>query len=161
MKTIDFKTSEYFSGAVILAGIILFITGLAIINLALLGGILLCLASLVMMTTHYRLTIDYEKRKYHDYVWFLGLKNGESGKFERIEYLFIKKAKVSQSLGLRAANSTIRKEVYDGYLKFSDDVKIHLITRDDKSNLIKKMKMIADKLNVKIIDHTGEEAIIV
>jgi hypothetical protein len=95
-------------------------------------GLIILLISLIVFTTHYRLTVNFDTKEYHDYVWILGLKNGVKGRFETIEYLFIKKNKVSQTMNLKSLSSTIRKDVYDGYLKFSDKDKIHLLTNDSK-----------------------------
>ena len=88
----------------------------------------------------------------------MGFKNGEKGKFERVEYVFVKKSAISQKMQLKAANSTIRKEVYDGYLKFSEEEKIHLITKDNKQDVVKKLREISTMLNVKIIDYSKGEA---
>ncbi|MGE0589801.1 MAG: hypothetical protein AB7O48_14585 [Cyclobacteriaceae bacterium] len=58
---------------------------------------------------------------------------------------------------LKAASTTIRKVVYDGYLKFSETNKIHLLTMDDKSKLIARLKAIYQKLNIRVIDYSDGE----
>ncbi|MCB0489397.1 MAG: hypothetical protein KDC99_13035 [Cyclobacteriaceae bacterium] len=58
---------------------------------------------------------------------------------------------------LKVASTTIRKEVYDGYLRFSETNKIHLLTMDDKSKLINKLKAIAPQLNSRVIDYSDGE----
>ena len=97
---------------------------------------------------------DLFKKEFHDYLWILGLKYGEKAKFEKIEYLFIKKSNVSQVMRSQVQSTTFRKEVFDGYLKFSEVEKIHLITRGNKNDLIKGLRVIATKLNVKIVDYS-------
>jgi len=157
MGVIDFKTSGYFSWPIIFLGGVLAAVGLAFVSTKpIVGGIAL-LVNAVILTTHYRLTIDFDQKVFHDYLWILGLKNGDKGKFENIEYLFIKKSKVTQTMYLRVASSTIQKEVYDGYLKFSEKNKIHLITKDSKSDLIKKLRAVSTALKVKIIDYSEGE----
>jgi hypothetical protein len=158
MKTSDFRTSAYFSSGVIFFGVILAFIGLwVIINQIIVGTIILGI-SVIIFSTHYRLNIDFAQKTFHDYVWILGIKHGEKGKFENLEYIFINKSKVSQTMSLKAVSTTLRKDVFDGYLKFSDGSKIHLMTMDDKADVIQKLKTISHKLNLKVIDYSGGEA---
>ena len=157
MNKIDFKTSRYFSGTIIFLGLFLLVVGLPVIFVNIIGGLILCFVSLVIFTTHYRLSIDLDNKIYHDYLWILGLRNGEKGKFNALEYVFIKKSNVTQTMRLRVASSTIRKEVFDGYLKFSEHDKIHLLTMDSKEGLIKNLKSISARLKVRIIDYSEGE----
>lgn len=155
MKIIDFKVSGYFSMTfLILGGILVFFGLIALLESLWLLGLLLWLVSLLIFTTHYRLRIDVETKTFHDYLWVLGMKHGEKGKFDAVEYLFIKKAKVSQTMSVKVASTTIEKDVYDGYLKFSDGNKIHLLTKDSKVALQKRLNVIAEKLQTKITDYT-------
>lgn len=154
MNKIDFKTSGYFTGHIIFLGVFLLAIGLPLIFVNVIGGLILCFISLVILTTHYRLNIDLDNKTYHDYLWILGFRNGEKGKFNALEYLFIKMSNVTQTMRLRVVSSTIRKEVFDGYLKFSEHDKIHLLTMDSKESLIKKLKSISSRLKVRIIDYS-------
>jgi len=155
MNKIDFKTSGYFSGHIIFLGIFLLVVGLVAVFVKPVIGLILLLISLIILTTHYRLNVDLDNKVYHDYLWILGLRNGEKGKFNSMEYLFIKKSSVTQTMQLRVASSTIQKEVYDGYLKFSDLDKVHLLTLDNKADLIKKLKPISEQLKIRIIDYSA------
>lgn len=157
MRKIDFKTSPYFSSTITLAGTLVGIGGLAIVFTNPILGAILLLLGIIVLTTHYRLAISLDKKVYHDYVWMLGFRIGDKGSFENIEYLFVKKSKVSQTMHVRVASSTIRKEVYDGFLKFSESHKLHLVTKDSKNELIKKLRVISTALTVKIIDYSEGE----
>jgi len=64
---------------------------------------------------------------------------------------------VTQTMHLRVVSSTIRKEVFDGYLKFSEQNRIHLLTMDSKESLIKKLKRISALLKVRVIDYSESE----
>ena len=154
MRVIDFKTSGYFSGTMIFIAILLFFIGLLVVATHGLVGLLIPLISIIIFSTHYRLKIDFDNKVFHDYLWILGIKHGEKGQFDNIEYLFIKRSKVSQTMQLKAASTTIHRDVYDGYLRFSETNKIHLMTEDDKSELIRKLKVISEKLNSKIFDYS-------
>lgn len=54
-------------------------------------------------------------------------------------------------------SATIQKEIYDGYLKISDQEKIHLITKDNKKNLIEKLSVISTRLKVSLVDYSDGE----
>jgi hypothetical protein len=149
---VDFRTTPYFGGHIQFLGIVLALAGVVVIVKSIIASIILLAASLVILTTRYGLTINFKKRSYFDYLWILGLKKGDWGKFENLEYLFVKEIKVSQTMNLQSLTSTIRKEMYDGYLRFSEHDKIHLMTKDSKEALISKLRPIAKELNVRIID---------
>lgn len=159
MTKIDFKTSNYFARYVYYTGYAFIALGLAVLNINLIATVILSIVGLIFITTHYRLSIDLSAKAYHDYIWILGLKIGEGGKFNTIEYLFIKKSNVSQAMNLRVASSSIQKDVYDGYLKFSEQEKLHLLTLDNKDELMKKLKEIADRLKVGVVDYSGEQPV--
>ena len=157
MRIVDFRTSGYFSGAMIFLGVVLIFAGLLLLAANELVGLILLVLSVPILTTHYRLRIDFDNKSFHDYIWILGIKRGEKGKFETVEYLFIKTSKVSQTMYLESLSTTIRKDVFDGYLKFSADNKIHLMTLDSKDELIRKLRVIAEKLKARIIDYSDGE----
>lgn len=155
-KVIDFKTSGYFPGFVVFFGAVLLLLAFLVLLTKPVIGIIMAVVSVVILTTHYRFGIDLTDKSYRDYLWILGFKNGPRKKFDAIQYLFIKKSKVSQTMHLRAASSTIHKEQFDGYLKFSENDKVHLISHDDKDKLIEKLRRISTALNTSIVDYTRE-----
>ena len=154
MKMVDFKTSAYASGTMYFVGIVLVFAGLLMLAANNLVGLGLLIVSVLILTTHYRLKIDFENKLFHDYLWILGMKYGEKGKFEKVEYLFVKTSKVSQTMYMKSLSTTIRKDVFDGYLRFSADNKVHLMTLDSKDELIRKLKVIAGKVKTRIVDYT-------
>lgn len=160
MKIIDCRLSRYFSNQWLFFGLLLLVTGVILIfKLLIVGAIIVLMISVLIFTTHYHLSIDFNQKSYYDYVWLLGLKFGEKGTFESVEYIFIKKSKVSQTMNSRGSSTTIRKEEYDGYLKFSEENKIHLLTSDSKKQLLKKLSEIATKYSTKIFDYSDGEPI--
>ncbi len=157
MNTIDFKTSAYFPGTILFLGVLLGIVGLFIVITKTIVGLILILLCLIIFTTHYRLKIDFDSKEFYEYLWILGIKHGDKGKFETMEYLFITKNKISQTMNHMAGSSTLKKEVYDGYLKFSETSKIHLATFDHKKDLLKKLHAISIQLKVGILDYSEGE----
>lgn len=154
---VDFKTGFYFPTGLIFAGLILMVGGLAIsISLNIIGGIIFILIGLILITTHYRLEVDFESRRYRDYVWLLGFKIGASEPFEKIEYIFVKKSKMSQNMNSLISSRTFTKDVFDAYLKLDGHETIHLLSKENKSKLVSRLTKIADMLQVKIIDYSLE-----
>ncbi len=154
MKTLDFKTSAYFSKTIVFVGIILIPVAALIIAVNLVVGIIMLLLCLTVFTSHYRLRLDFANKSFYDYLWILGIRSGDKGQFDRVEYLFIKKSTVSQRMQVRVASTTMQKEVYDGYLRFSEQGKVHLATHDSKKRLVTKLRKISELLNVKILDYS-------
>lgn len=120
-------------------------------------GAVILIGGIIIVSTHYRMKIDYSNKRYSEYIWLLGLKTGiEQKSFISPEYLFIKKTQVSQTLNSRVSSTTIQKEQYDGFLKFSEDDKVHLMTYDNKKTILKKLREIASQLNLKVVDYAQE-----
>jgi hypothetical protein len=130
------------------------LAGLALIVVKPVIAGLLLLVSVIVFTTHYRMELDFSKMQYQDFVWILGLRRGESKPFAGIEYLFAKRIKVSQTMSVRVASTTIQKDQFDGYIKFGDDHKVHLLTSDSRNRLLKRLEEIASKLDTKVVDQS-------
>jgi hypothetical protein len=155
MNKVDFKIAFYFSPHIRYTSVIFALFGFALLFEVPIAGVILCLLSLLFITTHYRFAVDLDQKVYHDYLWIVGFKSGEKKKFSSIEYVFIKKSSVSQTMQLRVASSTIRKEVFDGYVKFSPDEKVHLLTLDSKEEVMARLKEISGQLSVKLVDYSA------
>lgn len=152
---VDFRTSQYFPSGMILAGVLFIFAGLSVaIAAKLMLGIVIIITGVVMVTTHYRLEIDFEKKRYKDYVWFMGMKKGSEERFETIEYLFINRSKLSQNLNSRISTRTITKDVFNGYLKLNGVEPIHLLTKENKVALVQRLNKIAALLQVKVVDYS-------
>lgn len=159
MEKVDFRTTSYFSLPFQLVAAALDLFGL----IALLEGVwwvavVLWVVSLLIFTTHYRVSLNFTTKTFHDYVWVLGLRVGEKGSFDAVDYVFLKRAKVSQTVHARVASTTIKKEVYDAYLKFSNGETIHLLTKDSRKAVLHKLQVIAEKFQTKVVDYTQDEA---
>jgi hypothetical protein len=158
MKPIDFKTSNYFTGMPHFGGFVALAAGILLLTAGkyILGGVA-CISAFAVLTTHYRIQVDFDRKIYSEYIFFFGMKTSrESGAFDLIEYIYIKKCRVSQQLNSRVQSTTIHKWQYDGYLKFSEEKKIHLITSDDKTILKTRLRSIAETLRTKVVDYSNE-----
>jgi hypothetical protein len=157
MAVKDFKTSGYFSGMILFGGALCIFFAIMFVSTNWIASAILVAISVVIFTTHYRFRIDFENKTYHDYLWILGMKQGEKGKFLQVEYLFVKTSKVSQSMHLRVSSSTITKYVFDAYIKISPEKKIHLFTKESKHDVLVRLKELASILSTKVVDYTLEE----
>lgn len=160
-QPINFRTANYFTGMPYVLGFILAPVGFILLfSPQTTVGVILLVTGIIILSTHYRLEIDYNKKQYTEYVFLLGIKTlVERKAFQAIEYVFIKQTKVSQTLNSRASSTTIQKTQYDGFLKFSEADKIHLMTLENKGLLLKKLRVIASQLNLKILDYSSETPI--
>lgn len=123
-------------------------------------GLALFPVAIAILTTHFRLTVDRAKKQYTEYISFFGLKvSRENHSFDELHYIFVKKTKVSQTMNSRASSRTIQKDQFDGFLKFSETDKVHLMSADGKDALVKRLKPIARLLGVKIVDYSSENVV--
>lgn len=157
MDKFDFRTEFYFSGTARLVAGIFVPVGLLVLVAYTVPGIIMLGICLLVFTTQYRISFDLDEKSYHDYVWILGIKNGERIDFNSIEYLFIKKNRQTQTVGSRVQSSTFTTDVFDTFVRFSDDHKLHLFTESNKARSLAKLSKIALKLRVDIVDYTTPE----
>lgn len=151
---VDFRVSSYFSREWIWAAWVFLVFGAIILLVNLVFGIIMVIGGVLVITTQYRIAIDLANKTYFDYVRVFGIKNGESGKFESIQYVYITKTKVSQTLASRATQTSFVRDEYNGYLKFSEDKKIHLRSDASKERLTNAMQHIAMRLNCQLVDYS-------
>jgi hypothetical protein len=158
MEKVDLRTTSYFSlPFLIIGGALDVFCLIALFEGVWLLGVVLWLVSLLIFTTHYRITVNFIDKTFHDYLWVLGWKVGEKGTFDSLEYVFIKRANVSQTVHSIVASTTLKKEVYDGYLKFSNGKTVHLLTKDSREALLAKLLVMAKKLQTTLVDYTQGE----
>jgi hypothetical protein len=151
---LDFHTSPYFPGSLRALGASLLLT--IILPTHILAKIPFVLIGVILITSHYRLRFDMINKAYFDYIWVLGLRFGTWEKFEQIEYLFIKRNRMRQNMNSMMSTTTIHTAVYDGYLRISENNKIHLLTSRDKEAVMKKLKALSSLLQVDILDYTAD-----
>lgn len=114
---------------------------------------------LICLTTQYRVDVNLNEKWFKEYVWILGMKNGDVVKFSEIDYLFINKGKVSQTSGSRIQSTTVVKDEYRGFIKFDGNEKIHILTSSNHDELIKEMTGVAQSFQSRLFDNSGGQAI--
>src|SRR5688572_20398802 len=119
-------TTDYYFPARFIWGVVLVLTAVALVAAVyyVFAGIVL-LGSVLAMTTHYGVEINFVSRQYQEYTWVLGFRIGERFTFDSIQYLFIKDFKITRTFNSRVNSATITSNEYRGYVKFNDSEKVH------------------------------------
>lgn len=127
----------------------------AFFSSVILASILLVIGVLIL-TGYSGVLVNKSEKTFKEYNSFLFIKSGTTKNYEGIEKIFINANKVSQKIyTAHTLNSnTFKNVIYDGYLKFDDGAKVHLMAKKDKDVLMNKLKEIADFMEVDIQDNT-------
>lgn len=160
---ISFRTSSYFPTPIkllwsfgLLAGGIVATNFMSLPFLIPTLGVLAA-ATAALFTTHYRVDIRFLEGTVHEYCWVLGARIGKPKYFEKIEFLFINKNKVSQTMGMFPQTTTFTEDVYDGYIKFSKSHKVHLFSKPTREAALKTMLPIVQRLNQRLVDFSSKK----
>ncbi len=155
---IDFKTQFFFPAGVVFVGAVLILFGPLVMLGNMAVGISVLIGGLIIATTHVRVVIDLTNKKYREYIVFLGLRVGKYERFEELDYLFVRKAKVSQRRTSYYGNggTTIYSERYEGYLHYDGDVMLHMFSEDKKGKVLERLRKLSTQLNLRVVDKTGE-----
>ena len=152
------KTDEYFPLQFkYVAYFFLIVSIPLIIEVSLIWGPLVFLLSLTVITTRYEFEVNKDEHFYREYVRILWLKNGKKKQYSSAEYCFITASKYIQRMQLKAANTDFEGVEYNGYIKFSENEKIHIARRTDKEQLLKPLRKLANYLDLEIVDHSTED----
>lgn len=158
-EKINFKIIKYFPDFLYLLGILLIPTGLFFILYLedyFLGGMAI-LFGYLLFSAHYGFELDFKEKYYKEYISFLGVHFGSEKNYERINYIFINKNKTRQTFSSRVNSTTIITYEYDAYIKFNDDIKVHLKSFGNKNKLIKWFKNNFHDTDIQLLDHTDKE----
>ncbi|RDC63775.1 hypothetical protein [Adhaeribacter pallidiroseus] len=160
-KVYDYKTSKYISGSAYFPAIGLLVFGMGCFANS--NSIFLGVAALVglflILTTHYGLEVNVGNKTFKQYLWIVGFKQYKSKAYEIIEYAFVQSGKVRQNLESVAGFNSITISVYNGYIKFSEKDKIHIIQAKDKETVIRRLQVLATDLNLEIVDFTDDDCV--
>jgi hypothetical protein len=119
-------------------------------------GSFFILAGIIILTTHYATQINLVGKRYHDYLFFLGLRlNSESGTFRSIEKIVITKGDYEETITTMIQSRDIEFSDYTGTIVFSGNHKLDLLTDMDKKRLLKRIKEFAVFLKVGVEDRTS------
>jgi hypothetical protein len=152
--TLQVNTGWYFQGPPRWAGYGILVMALPVAVASPVWGVLLALLGIIIITTHYGVEIDANSKSYREYTWFLGLKNGKRETYDSIQYFFLKPGRVSRTYNSRIQSTTIRDIEYNGFLKFSESEKVHIVSDSEKQKALDKILNLALKLNTNVLDYS-------
>jgi hypothetical protein len=122
-----------------------------------LSGALL-VASIFSLTSYEGTEVDPVNKLYREYTaWFL-IKTGAFEKFGQAERIYITQGKESRQMytAHTTHSSTFVNVVYNAYLKFSNEEKVHLLSDKNKNTLLKIISPLSNGLRVDVIDYTTD-----
>lgn len=119
------------------------------------GFLIICiLAFLLIMawTSFYLVEIDLDRKEYGDYTVVLGRKYGELKTYPGIVDIFIKKFNTTQNVQNYGTGRMhqFRDVLFQSYLKFTDDVKLELVSDKDENRLIERLEPIVKQMRTTI-----------
>jgi len=160
-KIYNYKISKYITGAAYFPAIGLLIFGLGcfVNSNAVYLGVAALVGLFLILTTHHGLEVDVHSKIFKQYLWISGFKQSKSQTYDLIEYAFIQSGKVRQNLDSVAGFNSITIPVYNGYLKFSENAKIHIIQAKDKETVVKRLQVLATDLKLEIVDFTDADCV--
>ncbi len=156
-NTIDVKTGILFPWPFLFLAVILLIVSVSLIAAKTVVAIVLAIGSMVVLSGYSGIEIDTSQKVYREYMSFLFIKSGKKISYDGIEKIFINTSKVRrQMFTAHTTKSSIYSNVeFNGYLKFDDGTKVHLLSKRQKEKLIKHLNKIAAVLQVQIEDNTA------
>jgi hypothetical protein len=155
---LDFKTQFFFPDPVVFVGAVLILFSPLVMVSHLTLGSMVLFGGVVTATTHVRIGIDLQNKTYREYIVFLGMRIGKYERFQELDYLFVRKAKISQRrLSYYGNGATkIYSERYEGYLHYDGDVMLHLFSQGKKTKVVEQLNKLSAQLNLRVVDKTGE-----
>lgn len=156
---IDIKFSRLFPWHFIFLAVVVFIIGIALILEKTILSVCLMIASVFILTAYSGTEINIADKTYKEYnSFFLFIKSGKRMKYSGIEKLFINRSKVTQRMYSRTSHSsTFWNTEYNGYVKFDDGIKIQLLNKRRKKDVVAAIRKISAFIHVEVEDHALPE----
>lgn len=156
--THDLKNGSLFPWHLKVLAVCMVIGAIALFLTNILLALVLLFIALLILTGYSGVLINKSENTYKEYNSFIFMKRGIAKKFEAVEKIFINENRVSQKIYTAHTlnSSTFKNLIYDGYLKFIDGEKVHLMSKKDKNVLMSKLKETAEFLEVEVYDNTQQ-----
>ena len=150
MAQIDVKYGSLFPWTFRLVALLISIFAISlIIDRTLVAMILLVLCGFVLTGTE-GTVINTVSSTYLEYKSFYFVRVGEKVKYPEMEKLYVTSTKSKQIMYTAHTlhSSTFENVDYHGFLKFSDDSTIKLLTSQKKETLMDELRKLSDKLQI-------------
>jgi hypothetical protein len=150
----SYNTGYYFSTGVRVFGWISTVLSFILIVNGSVAAYAFLPTAIITQLTHYRTEFDLARMTYREGVCFAGITFGKMLPLTGFDFLYLKRNRYKQVAESRGSMSTFQFEKYDGYLKLSDAVKLHLLQRKSKEKALQEMNRISQDLQVELRDLT-------
>jgi len=149
----DYRTKYFFPMHVVTLGHALIFMGAVFLAMVhWIPGAVFISTGLFIVSINHGLSIDTSRKVYHDYVFVLGYKTGKKLPYEEIQYLFVTGGKKTTTMQLRGVSQNIVQQEFNGYIKFSEDEKIHIVSSRKKQKIMTFLERMAVDLSLEIKD---------
>lgn len=131
---------------IIFAGLVLLVENWWAAGLIVLG--------LFILTAYNGTEIDLKEKIFREYNSFFYYKSGEKETFNSIDQIYITTSRVSQEIYTKiTTTSTIRSVVYNVYIVFNGDHKVHLVSKKNKDKALKSIEVLLKETGLKLSDY--------
>ena len=155
-RIVDIKSGSLFPFPFLVLGAVVFLAGVGALASNTVLSLFLLVTAAGILTAHEGTEVNPSSRTYREYQSFLFMKKGKPKNYDSIEKIFVNSGKVSQTVytAHTSSSSTFSSVEYNAYLKFSDGVKVFLLSKKSKPKLLEKLRDAARILNVSVVDNT-------
>lgn len=157
---VDIKSGSLFPWHFMLIAGIFLLAGFGLIAERPLLSLTLIVTSLFILSGYAGTEIDLNNSSFREYrSFFFFFKGGKRQKFNSMEKIYINKSRVAQKVYTAHTNhsSVFSNVEYNAWLKLDDGRKIHLLSKSDKSKLIRILNRVSHSLQVRVDDQTLPE----
>ena len=153
---IDIQYGRLFPWPFLFIGGIVLVIGLALLVENRLASIVLIAVGGFILSGSEGTEIDKAAKSYKEYNAFFFIKSGANVPYSGIEKIFINTSKSKQQFyTAHTTHGSVYENVdFNGFLKFSNGTKIHLLRKRKKEDLMKALQDVASFLDVQIEDNT-------
>ena len=159
MDIFNGSSGPYFPPQFRYVGYVLVITGcIMIYNVNLFGiGFVVIGPAFFLLKTGIR--INFNERSYQEYRSVLGLYFGKWVKLPEIEYVTVYSESESQDMHVQSIGSAYTTTYFNTDLIFEEPNRLKLISFQDKPSAIEAGRVLAKKLQTRLLDYTSEEPV--
>jgi hypothetical protein len=153
---VDIKYASLFPLPFRFLALLFFMFALALILERTILAIVLMVVSGFVISGYEGTEIDMATNTYREYKSFFFFKSGTMMKYSGIEKIFVNTTKTTQQFyTAHTTKSSIFDDIeFNGFLKFDNGEKIHLLRKRKKSDLINALEKISALLKVPVEDNT-------
>ena len=155
-QIVDIKSGSLFPFPFLVLGALVFLAAMLVFVSSPILSVFLFVTAAFILTAHEGTEIDPSSKTYREYQSFLFVKKGSMKSYDSIEKIFVNSGKSVQRVytAHTSQSSTFSSVEYNAYLKFSDGVKVFLLSKRNKPKLLDKLRDAARILNVALVDNT-------